>query len=49
MTHRLARFSPMWKKLKDRLKAKGKPANVAAAAVANRWIRRLYWEMKTVA
>jgi transposase len=47
--HRLARFAPMWKKLKDRLKAKGKPANVAAAAVANRWIRRLYWEMRTAA
>jgi transposase len=47
--HRLARFAPQWKKLKDRLKAKGKPANVAAAAGANRWIRRLDWEMRTAA
>ena len=43
--HRLARFVPKWKTLKDRLKAAGKPASVAAAAVANRWIRQLYWHM----
>jgi transposase len=47
--HRLGRFDPKWKALKDRLKSAGKPASVAAAAVANRWIRRLYWEMQTVA
>jgi transposase len=44
--HRLARFVPKWKTLKDRLKAAGKPASVAAAAVANRWIRQLYWQMQ---
>lgn len=44
--HRLARYVPEWKAIKDRLKSKGKPAGVAVAAVANRWIRRLYWEMK---
>jgi transposase len=43
--HRLARFVPKWKALKDRLKAAGKPGSVAAAAVANRWIRWLYWQM----
>jgi transposase len=44
--HRLARYIPKWKTLKDRLKAAGKPASVAAAAVANRWIRQLYWQMQ---
>ena len=47
--HRLARYVPHWKTLKDRLKAAGKPGSVAAAAVANRWIRRLYWEMQKTA
>lgn len=44
--HRLARYAAKWKTLKDRLKAAGKPASVAAAAVANRWIRQLYWQMQ---
>ncbi len=44
--HRLARFQPQWRELKEKLKAKGKPASVAAAAVGNRWIRKLFWEMK---
>jgi transposase len=47
--HRLARYSPKWRKLKEHLQARGKPASVAAAAVANRWIRQLYWQMQTVA
>jgi len=47
--HRLARYVPKWKTLKDRLKSAGKPGSVAAAAVANRWIRHLYWEMQTTA
>lgn len=46
--HRLARYVPKWKTLKDRLKSAGKPGSVAAAAVANRWIRQLYWQMHTV-
>ncbi len=46
--HRLARFVPKWKTLKDRLKSAGKPASVAAAAVANRWVRQLYWQMQQV-
>lgn len=44
--HRLARYVPKWKTFKDRLKAAGKPGSVAAAAVANRWIRQLYWQMQ---
>jgi transposase len=42
--HRLVRTNPRWRELKQRLKAK-KPASVATAAVANRWIRWLYHQM----
>lgn len=44
--HRLARYHPKWKQLKERLVLTGKARSVAAAAVANRWIRKLHWEMK---
>jgi len=44
--HRLARYDDSWKKLAQRLRAGGKPGSVVAAAVANRWVRRLYHEMK---
>jgi transposase len=44
--HRLARYQPHWKSLKEQLKERGKPASVAAAAVANRWVRKLFWEMR---
>ena len=44
--HRLARYHPKWQELKKHLILTGKPRSVAAAAVANRWIRRLHWEMK---
>lgn len=46
--HRLARYQTPWKQMKDDLKKRGKPASVAAAAVANRWIRKLFWEMREV-
>ena len=46
--HRLARYQPKWQAMKDHLKAKGKPASVAAGAVANRWVRKLFWEMHEV-
>ena len=44
--HRLTRYQPEWKEMKQRLVERGKPASVAVAAVANRWVRRLYWEVK---
>ena len=44
--HRLARYQPEWKQMKEDLKERGKPASVAAAAVANRWVRKLFWEMR---
>jgi transposase len=43
---RLPRQEPRWKELKDRLR-RTKPANVATAAVANRWLRWLYHQMLT--
>ena len=46
--HRLARFQPTWKQMKEGLKQRGKPGSVAAATVANRWIRKLFWEMRQV-
>lgn len=46
--HRLGRYHPKWKAMKERLKASGKPASVAAAAVANRWVRKLFWELQQV-
>jgi transposase len=47
--HRLIRYTPPWQKLATRLRQAGKPGSVVAAAVANRWMRRLYHEMKAVA
>lgn len=47
LSKRLPRHDPRWKEFKDRL-GKRKPANVVAAAIANRWLRRLYHEMKEI-
>lgn len=44
---RIGRYDEKWKTLKNRLKARGKPTSVAIAAVANRWIRWLYHQIKT--
>jgi transposase len=46
--HRLARYEPKWKQMKEDLKERGKPGSVAAAAVANRWVRKLFWEMRDI-
>lgn len=43
---RLMNFSPHWSSFAARLKRKGKPHNVIVAAVANRWLRRLYHQMQ---
>jgi len=45
--HRLMNYDRYWQQFAQRLRAAGKPGSVVAAAVANRWIRRLYHEMKT--
>jgi transposase len=43
---RIGRYDEKWKSLKQRLIGRGKPRSVATAAVANRWIRWLYHQIK---
>ena len=44
--HRLGRLHPQWKALKQRLRQRGKPGGVIAAAIANRWVRWLFHPMQ---
>ena len=46
--HRLIRTDVRWSRLAAQLRARGKPACVTVAAVANRWIRQLYHQMVEV-
>jgi transposase len=43
--HRLIRYDEHWKTMADRLRANGKKACVIVAAVANRWVRKLFRQM----
>ena len=47
LAKRLPRQDPRWREFKERLRPR-KPANVIAAAIANRWLRRLYHELASV-
>jgi transposase len=47
--HRLIRYDDGWRQFARRLREAGKPGSVVAAAVGNRWVRRLYHVMKTPA
>jgi transposase len=42
----LIRFDEHWKQFANRLLGQGKPKGVVASAVANRWIRKLFHELK---
>jgi transposase len=44
--HRLRRLDRRWAELSDRMKQNGKPGSVVAAAVANRWMRWLFHQMR---
>ncbi len=44
--HLLRRLDPHWRSVAARLSATGKHSNVCVAAIANRWIRRLYHQMR---
>jgi len=44
--HRLIRYDHSWKDFADKLLSRGKPKCVVVAAVANRWMRRLFHEMQ---
>ena len=46
--HRLMRYAGRWRELGQKLRSAGKPGSVAAAAVANRWMRWLYHQMQAV-
>lgn len=43
--HRLMRLDPYWREMAESLRSRGKHVCVIVAAVANRWIRRLHYEM----
>ena len=43
--HRLARYDVRWCRLAQSMRARGKAGSVIAAAVANRWIRWLFYQM----
>jgi transposase len=47
--HRLVRCDPRWRTLGLSLKARGKPGSVVAVAVANRWMRWLYHQLRPLA
>ncbi len=47
--HRLARHDPRWRALAGALRQRGKPGSVIAAAVANRWVRWLFYQVNTCA
>jgi len=44
--HRLIRTRPRWATLAQSLRDRGKPPCVIAAAVGNRWMRKIFHEMK---
>lgn len=46
--HRLMRFDPRWRSFTARLLQAGKPKSVIGAAVANRWMRWLYYQVREV-
>ena len=46
--HRLCRLDPRWRALAARLRGAGKPAPVAIAAVANRWVRWMHHQLQEV-
>ncbi len=44
--HRLKRLEPRWAAFAAKLRRRGKPSGVVTVAIANRWVRRLFHEMK---
>lgn len=46
--HRLMRFDPRWREFTARQLMAGKPKSVICAAVANRWMRWLYHQVKEI-
>ena len=46
--HLLIRHDPRWSNMAAQMKARGKPHSVIAAAVANRWMRTLHHDLKSL-
>lgn len=44
--HRLAQHDPRWRTLAQSLRQRGKPGSVVAAAIANRWVRWLFHQVR---
>jgi len=44
--HRLIRYDERWTRLGAKLSRRGKPTSVVVAAIANRWVRRLFHQMQ---
>lgn len=44
--HRLARYDPRFSLMAQKMRSRGKPGSVVAAAVANRWMRWLFHQLK---
>ncbi|MFQ5617218.1 MAG: IS110 family transposase [Anaerolineales bacterium] len=42
LAHRVSRYDTRWNEMSCKMKDRGKPASLVAAAVANRWTRHLY-------
>lgn len=47
--HRLMRFDPRWMSLGASVRCRTRSGSMAAAAVANRWVRWLFHQMRTIA
>ena len=45
LAHRLPRTEPRWHALAQGMRRRGKPGSVVAAAVANRWLRWLHYDL----
>lgn len=47
--HRLVNHTDTWSQLAEQMQRRGKPRALVVAAVANRWMRRLYHDLKSLA
>lgn len=45
---RLRRYEPRWREMSEALSRRGKATSVIVGAVANRWLRSLYHQMKEI-
>jgi len=46
--HRLRRLDPRWRAFSTQMESRGKPVSVIVAAIANRWVRWLFHQVKNV-